>query len=48
MGYRDNVLKTFNGGASKADDILMAITGLIGETGEIVDWSKKNLFHKKK
>lgn len=47
MSYRDDVLRTYVNRGS-LDGIRLAMTGLIGETGEVVDWSKKNFFHSKK
>lgn len=48
MSYRDNVLRTFVSVGNPNEDLLLAIVGLIGESGEVVDWAKKNYFHSKK
>jgi len=47
MTYREEALRTFKSTHSH-EDILLAMVGIVGESGEIVDWFKKYRFHTKK
>lgn len=50
MNYRDEVLRTAGVSIEKdsfRDQLLLGATGLAGESGEVVDLIKKNVFHGK-
>jgi len=46
--YREEALRTFKPRGNINEDLLLAITGMVGESGEIMDWLKKDRFHSKK
>ncbi len=47
MGYREDVLRTL-GKQDRDNDLLHAVMGLCGESGEVIEIVKKSLFNKKK
>lgn len=45
--YSKQALRTTESGLSPTDQIINAVMGLSGESGEIIDYIKKALFHNK-
>lgn len=48
MNYREEAMRTFKSSGDIHEDLLLAIVGMSGESGEIIDWIKKYKFHNKK